>query len=348
MEDSTEIYKLPIVENIKYCCMNCDFFSNDLNDYKRHKKTKKHQKNTNKFICEVCGFYTNILRDYKKHEKTKKHQKNTKGINVQLLSSERTLCLKREKKPARKHTKYVKNEFTGKYHCACGKKYTYTAGLCKHLKKCKFKESMKNDSNDINVLEKAASLVAEANKINKEIATTMKNNPGGNTTINNYNKMTINVFLNEKCKNAMNLTDFINNVKISLEDLSYSKDNGYVKGICNIFQRHLKDMSPTERPIHCNNQKEEFYIKDEDKWENKKIANTKIEKSIDDITYKQMKKLKEWEKEHPNHLENEAEFDTWNKMIKEIIGGDNKQMNNNEIKKVLGTTIEIDDAMVVE
>ena len=197
-------------------------------------------------------------------------------------------------------------------------------------------------------LEKSTQHMSDHNKKLTEITKIVKNKPTGNTTINNYNKMTINVFLNEKCKNAMNLTDFINNVKISLEDLSYSKNNGYVKGICNILQRHLKDMSPTERPIHCNNKKEMFYIKDEDKWENKKIANTKIDKSINDITYKQMKKLKEWEKEHPEHLENEAEFETWNKMIKEIVGGDNKEKSNIEIKKALGTTIEIDDAMVVE
>ena len=340
-----EEYKLLSKSNIKYCCINCDFFSNDLNDYKRHKRTKKHQKRTNKFICEVCGFYTNVLRDYKNHQLTKKHIKNTSGINVKLVSSERTLCLKKDKKPGTKQTKYMKDPTTGKYHCACGKKYSYTAGLCKHLKKCNYEEEEKKKVEQ----EKLEKKLEENSKAVKELATAVKNNPTGNTTINNYNKMTINVFLNEKCKNAMNLTDFINNVKISLEDLSYSKDNGYVKGICNILQRHLKDMSPTERPIHCNNKKEVFYIKDQDKWENKKIANAKIDESINSVRYKQMLKLKEWEKKHPNYQENEEEWETWNRMIKEIIGGDFEMVESNKkIKKALGTTIEIDDAMVVE
>jgi hypothetical protein len=347
-DNDNEEYKLPIKNNIKYCCINCDFFSNDLKDYKRHKKTKKHQKRTNKYICELCGFYTNVLRDYKNHQLTQKHIKNTSGINIKLVSSERTLCLQKDKKPGTKQNKYMKDPTTGKYHCVCGKEYSYTAGLCRHLKKCNYEEEMKKNKEIEKLKAHMKHTIEENSKAVKDLTTAVKNNPTGNTTINNYNKMTINVFLNEKCKNAMNLTDFINNVKISLEDLSYSKDNGYVKGICNILQRHLKDMSPTERPIHCNNKKEMFYIKDEDKWENKKIANTKIDKSINDITYKQMKKLKGWEKEHPEHLENEEEFETWNKMIKEIVGGDNKEESNNEIKKALGTTIEIDDAMVVE
>ena len=82
---------------------------------------------------------------------------------------------------------------------------------------------------------------------------------------NNNNTISINVFLNEQCKNAMNLTDFMDKVKISLEDLAYSKNNGYVKGVTNIFAKQLKDLKPTERPIHCSDTKRlQFYVKDED------------------------------------------------------------------------------------
>ena len=84
---------------------------------------------------------------------------------------------------------------------------------------------------------------------------------------NNNNTISINFFLNETCKNAMNLTDFIDQLQVSLEDLSYSKDNGFVKGVTNIFAKQLQDLKPTERPIHCSDKKRlQFYVKDDDKW----------------------------------------------------------------------------------
>ena len=73
--------------------------------------------------------------------------------------------------------------------------------------------------------------------------------------------------MNEQCKNAMNLTDFINQLNVSLEDLQYSKNNGFIEGVTNIFTKQLKDLKPTERPIHCSDKKRlQFYVKDDDKW----------------------------------------------------------------------------------
>ena len=96
----------------------------------------------------------------------------------------------------------------------------------------------------------------------------------------NNKKMTINVFLNEQCKDAMNLTDFVENVRVSLQDLNYTKKNGYIDGISNIFVKHLQDMKPTERPIHCSDKKRmQFYVKDANVWEKDK-SHEKIDKSI--------------------------------------------------------------------
>jgi len=112
---------------------------------------------------------------------------------------------------------------------------------------------------------------------------------------NNNNKISINVFLNERCKGAMNLDEFVDNVKVTLEDLNYTKDNGYVKGISNIFVKHLTDMEPTERPIHCSDKKRlQFYVKEEDTWK-KDCEHKKINKTIQDVTMKQIKQLKAWE-----------------------------------------------------
>ena len=162
--------------------------------------------------------------------------------------------------------------------------------------------------------------------------------------------MTINVFLNEQCKNAMNLTDFVENVKVSLDDLQYTRVHGYVKGISNIFAKNLQDLDPTERPIHCSDKKRlQFYIKEENKWE-KDMNNEKIDKTIESVTVKQIKQLKEWEKDHPNYLTNDKLLNEWHTMIQQIMGGGNNEIDKNkeQIKKSLGNQIEIKDAMVIK
>ena len=133
----------------------------------------------------------------------------------------------------------------------------------------------------------------------------LKTSNNTNNFNNCNNKITLNVYLNEHCKNAMNLTDFVNQIQISLEDLEYSKQNGFAKGITNILSKQLKDLNPTERPIHCSDVKRlQFYVKDSDTW-GKDKSNVKIDKTIQKITKKQILKIKEWEQKHPDYLDNE-------------------------------------------
>jgi uncharacterized protein YneR len=159
---------------------------------------------------------------------------------------------------------------------------------------------------------------------------------------NNNNNISINVYLNETCKNAMNLTDFVEQINVSLEDLIYTQQHGHTEGLANIFTKQLKDMNPTERPIHCSDSKRlQFYIKDDDTW-TKDEKHLKIDKTINDVKMKQMKKLKQWEDLHPNYLTNEKLLDEWQLMVREIIGhGDNekdKEKNMINIKKQLAST----------
>ena len=162
----------------------------------------------------------------------------------------------------------------------------------------------------------------------------------GNNTYNN--KMSINVYLNQYCKNAMNLTEFIDDLKVSIEDLMYTKTHGYVKGISNIFVKQLQDMKPTERPIHCSDKKRlQFYVKNENKWEKDNIHNN-IDKSIDDVTIKQIKKIKTWERDHPNCFTDERLLTQWHMMIHNAMGGDDdRNKNKDSIKKELGLTFEV-------
>ena len=128
---------------------------------------------------------------------------------------------------------------------------------------------------------------------------------------NNNNKISINVFLNEQCKGAMNLTDFVDKLTISVEDLIYTKQHGYIQGVTNLFNKQLRDLNPSERPIHCSDKKRlQFYVKEDNKWE-KDADHLKIDKSIHDLKMKQIKELKKWEEINPNYLENEQLLNEW-------------------------------------
>ena len=167
----------------------------------------------------------------------------------------------------------------------------------------------------------------------------------GNTT-NITNQMTVNIFLNEECKNAINLNDFLHSLDLSVDDLLYTSQNGYSKGIANIFVKKLQNLKPTERPIHCSdNNQLQFYIKDQNRWE-KDYENIKIDRSIEEITRKQIQQIIEWERNNPTwqHTDKESKF--YMKLIKETVGGLNqpdRETNFEEIKKELGTTVRISE-----
>jgi len=131
--------------------------------------------------------------------------------------------------------------------------------------------------------------VDSAKKQNEALAKAAVNN-----MTNCNNNYTINMFLNEKCKDAMSLGDFVEGIQLTLKDLDYTSENGTVKGLSKIFLRNLEDMEVTQRPIHCSDQKRlQFYVKDKDKWEKDK-NNARIDQSIENIKVKQGKKLTEW------------------------------------------------------
>ena len=296
---------------------------------------KKFQKSSKKYYCEKCDYSSNRESQWRRHLSTTKHKMDNMDNNMD-------------------NTKSTKRCF----ECVCGKVYKYNSGLSKHKKKCLL--IMKEPTNEkvqeipttsssksglsVEVLNK---LVEQNNTLMEKVIELSKDRQVINYQNCGNKKMTINVFLNQECKNAMNLTDFVENVKVSLEDLNYTKEHGYIKGISNIFVKHLNDLDPKERPIHCSDKKRlQFYVKEENKWEKDK-ANAKIDKTIEDITVKQIKRIKEWEKKHPDYLQNESLLQEWHRMIQQITGS-GEELQKEQIKKSLGNTIEIKDAMVIE
>ena len=278
--------------------------------YKYMSVKSKH--NSDFFNCYNCNYSTKNKSDWKKHISTKKHLKNL-NKEPRKIQNERFICAN------------------------CGREYKYRTGLSRHAKVCtvfeknKIEEQQNQIANLQNLLEKTIS--AQNDTLNNLMSKV------GNTTNNYNNQIAINLFLNNECKNAMNLTDFMNSLQLSVDDLDYTKNNGYIKGITNIFVKNLRDLNPRERPIHCSDKNSlQFYVKEENKWEQ---DNQQINKSIDTITHRQIQMIKEWEDEHPNWNLDEKGTDSYMRMVKEIIGS-NKVVQYDSIKKEIGGTIDLD------
>ena len=305
------------------------------------------KKSGQKHHCKKCDYRCRDNYDWKRHLSTTKHKMDN-------LDNERII-----KKVG--------------YHCmVCGKIYKYASGLSKHKKKCAPSSDEGPFENIIIAVEPTPvenepvdlekeflkQEVSELKNIMKQILHNQAQSATNFESLkdvmpkigNTYNKMSINIYLNEKCKDAMNLTDFVENVKVSLEDILYTKNHGFVKGISNIFVKQLQDMEPTQRPIHCSDTKRlQFYVKDADKWEKDK-SHEKINKTIDEITFKQIKHVKLWETEHPNYLNDDKLLMEWQTMIRNITGGDSGDgdtaKNKSSIKRELGTTVEVKSELV--
>ncbi len=304
---------------------------------------KKPQKNPKKYYCKKCDFTSKNKKDFRRHLSTTKHKMDNEPI-IRIT----------KKTP---------------YHCmVCGKIYKYASGLSKHKKKCEpSSDAGLSDNNVVEIVptpvdnndddlekELLKQEVAELKIMMKQILNNQSQSATNFETLkdvipkigNTYNnRMSINIYLNEKCKDAMNLTDFVENVKVSLEDILYTKNHGFVKGISNIFVKQLQDMEPTQRPIHCSDKKRlQFYVKDADKWEKDK-SHEKIDKTIDDITYKQIRQVKLWEKAHPNYLEDDKLLTEWQTMIQNMTGNSygNQGLDKEKssIKRELGMTVEV-------
>jgi len=300
-----------------------------------------------KYECKFCYYFTSKKSNYDKHILTDKHKMATNG-NMEVA-------------------KVAESEFYG-YECQyCNQKYKTNSGLWKHIKKCiqtnKTKmiiDVIKDDKKVQDFLmEQNKQLIEQLSQQNKQLME--QNNKlielsQGNTigTINNTvntnsnNKFNINVFLNETCKDAINLTDFVNQITLSLEDLEETSKVGYAEGISNVFIRNLKDIDYKERPIHCNDFKREvLYIKDDNQWV--KDNKDKLTNAIKIIANKNLKQIPNWQKANPEYNNPKSkQNDKYMKMLCEVMSGSTKeeqQKNYNKIIKNISREVIIDKDM---
>ena len=282
------------------------------------------------FLCELCDYKCCKKSDYTKHLNTTKHINRTKLNNLEQNGAEN-------------------RQYICKY---CDRIYTARNSLWYHQQKCSIvsnnqpknnidnkdqllfeilkqnKDTTDKEHNIIMMLIKEntdfKSMMLEQQTIMMEIVKNGTNNTINNTTnTNSHNKaFNLNFFLNETCKDAMNIMEFVDSIKLQLNDLEKVGELGYVEGISNIIVKNLKELDINKRPVHCTDKKREtMYIKDENRWE-KDEEKKKLHKVVRKVAYKNQNLIPKFKEIHPDCGKYNSQFsDQYNKIIVESMGG---------------------------
>ena len=282
------------------------------------------------FICLDCDYKCNKHSEYKKHILTLKHKNRTNLNNFEQKISENLQ----------------------KYICKkCNKKCNARNSLWYHEKKCLLQEDTEEaiiKQTEPNNEDLISYLIKENQEFKNLILEIVKKDTyNTNTTNNILNNKTfnLNVFLNETCKDAMNIMDFVESIKLQLSDLERVGEIGYVEGISNIIIKNLKELDISQRPVHCTDKKREtIYIKDEDKWE-KDEEQKKMHKVIKKVADKNARLVLKYKELHPDCSTYNSKYsDQYNKIIIEAMGGsgDNDLEKEEKIIRNISKTIGID------
>jgi hypothetical protein len=296
--------------------------------------TKNEQNEQKLFICEKCNYTCCKIYNFERHLATDKHKRIHFGYILDTQNE--------QNEPDKKYG-------NKKFVCECGKMYKYSQGLSKHKKHCIITEN--TDTTDKQLI---MMLIKENSELkNMVVDVCHKIQPLNNTinshNINSHNKtFNLNVFLNEHCKDAMNIMDFVDSLKIQLSDLENVGKLGFISGLSSIIVKKLNSLDETKRPIHCTDAKREvLYVKDEDKWE-KELENKKIRKAIKHIAHKNSKLIPEFKIKHPDCAKSDSKYsEQYNKIIIEAMGGsgDNDSEKEDKIIKNIAKEVLIDKAI---
>tara|TARA_B100002019_G_C21232679_1_gene580982 strand:- start:120 stop:1028 length:909 start_codon:yes stop_codon:yes gene_type:complete len=299
--------------------------------------TKKMPENAKKFHCINCDFVCSKQSNWNKHLMTAKHKNTT---NTQKIQPKKMPKL---------------------FACECGKEYTHRASLFNHKKKCKYIEEEKSDEvpdykelllEAMNQLQKQNEQLQKKDELVSEAMTQLVDQQkqitdmipliGNNNNNNNNNKFNLNIFLNETCKDALNINDFVDSLKLQLNDLDKMNELGYVDGLTRIFLNGLNQLELTKRPLHCSDAKREIlYVKENDEWE-KEESKKKLNNAISTVGRKTLQHFPEWMKSHPNcNDSNSQENDEYHTLIKNTIT-QNTEENKNKVAKNIIKDVVID------
>ena len=296
-----------------------------------NKKSQKSQKSQNEiFICNPCNYETNRKNDYNKHINTDKHYN----------------CIS-------KLQNCNKNNIIKKFNCdRCNKNYFHSSSLSKHKKQCYNKENddKEETNNDMtnklilkifeensNLVNKLANDNTELHVIIKEMLKNGLTNTNTNNSHNTNNTFNLHMYLNETCKNAMNLSEFIEKINPTLEELELTGRVGYAKGISHIFTNRLDGVNKEEKPIQCTDGKREvLYIKENNIWNKEDEEKTLLKKAIKTITHKNLCNISEWKKMYPDCTNSESrKNDTYLKIVLNSMPGSSDEETISNYEKIM-------------
>jgi hypothetical protein len=353
----TKLSKIQPNSAKKFYCNICDYNTSKLFNYNTHILSSRHIKNAelethgnqikqnsaNQFYCKNCDYITSRKSNYIAHINSSRHAKNaeleTYGNQIQQKFSQ------------------------SNYLCEiCEKEFKNRSGLWKHKKQhydykndncCQIDEEIQSsnidtpnkDVND-NIIDK--DLVIMLLKQNNELLQIVKNgttnntnshntNNSNNTTNNNSKTFNLQFFLNETCKNAMNIEEFVEQIVLNLNDLEETGRIGFAEGITKMITSRLKALDITERPFHCSDIKREtLYIKNENKWEKEEDDKPKLKKAVKQIAGKNMNQIFEWQKVHPDYSDPDTRTsDRYMKMLSNVMSGGTEEETQQNYDKII-------------
>lgn len=348
-----------------YYCNDCFICTSNLSDYNKHLKTNKHRNKVQN--QDKASIYI------KKHINQNKREPNE---NITLHVSNAST------NHDNKETNKLKNK--NKQCKYCGVCYAYLSGLSRHMKTCSsmITEQPQTSQNDAKVMNMMNIFLQETVACKQMFADVVKNtteliktnhdlianqqattekvfelykNNAASVTNNIYNHkgdnnhFSINVFLNETCKDAMNITDFVNSIELSREDMENVGRNGYVKGISSIFIENLKNTEVHKRPIHCSDRKREvLYVKDSDKWEREGVDSQKLKDAVRVVEQKNIGMVNEWAKQHPDCEKSDTRAnDLYMKLSRCVLDGEDENIVK-VVKNIAKETVIERNILLVE
>uniref|UniRef100_A0A6C0KGW6 C2H2-type domain-containing protein n=1 Tax=viral metagenome TaxID=1070528 RepID=A0A6C0KGW6_9ZZZZ len=348
---------------IKYECKKCDFITSHKGDYNKHLLTRKHKKTQElrilelngkekyniltpetiyKHICSCCNYYTNNLRDMNKHNSTLKHIQNTNNIHNEIKRNICSSCNKEFNTQSGlwKHRKKCVIEENNTLDEDNKVSITNNIPMSLILEVIKQSKEIQNvlieQTKELQhkLLEKEDQLLEKENKLLEQNKQLLEQNAEHHKQIielakkpsivnSNNTQFNLNFFLNETCKNAMNIQDFIQSIKLTTQDFETTGRLGFVDGISRIFINELKRLEVERRPLHCTDVKREtVYIKDNDTWEKENQEKKKLKWAINSIAQLNLNQVQHWQQEYPECAENNTIANTkFNQMAMIALGG---------------------------
>lgn len=350
-------------------CKQCDYVTSRKDSYSKHLLTRKHKMET-----EIAA---NVAETdaYDSLDNSKKSIMDSQ-VNIELLGGKTTQCNEMFKcdkcnysttrydtfhrhLASQKHTKlYLENG--NHLTCSnCKKQFQSKAGLWKHVSKCEKSKSdvdsllayMGKKDEDFKTLIMELLKVTQVNQSNNSVVQTLIQNNNCNNKNTTNNSFNLNLFLNETCKDALNMSDFIKSIQVGFEDIERIGNIGYVDGISGIIIKSLNELGVEKRPIHCTDAKRQtLYIKEDNKWTKEDPDLPHLQHMVNEVQRINLRQLPLWREHHPNCLKSSSKFTTtYNTMSQELMGGDCKkvkiQVKDNKIINKIVREVIIDKSM---